>query len=257
MLNEHSDNCSKLDPHTDISTKSIDLGSITERINTSTKPETVWGILHEICEGSNLVGICCRCFPGGASTEQKVFFSTTKIFEASLSELLRDLPAHKDPFLLASVRSSKAFRWRDLCQAADLKCSEAIDYQRLMLQIGTGVVAPVFGPYFRNGYFCFHADNSREISDLEITLLHSIAQTSYLKLNDLMYRAIAEEKSLSNREREIINLIAKGRTNAEISIALQISQNTVSTYVKRVFEKLDVSDRASAAMRALSLGYVA
>ncbi len=58
--------------------------------------------------------------------------------------------------------------------------------------------------------------------------------------------------SLTDRETEILNLIAKGLSNAQISEALFISLNTVKTHVKNIFQKLEVEDRTQAVMTALN-----
>jgi DNA-binding NarL/FixJ family response regulator len=55
---------------------------------------------------------------------------------------------------------------------------------------------------------------------------------------------------LTDREREILALIADGKTNAEIVEKLVISMKTVRNHVSNIFSKLQVADRAQAAIRA-------
>jgi DNA-binding NarL/FixJ family response regulator len=55
---------------------------------------------------------------------------------------------------------------------------------------------------------------------------------------------------LTDREREILGLIAEGKTNAEIAEKLVISMKTVRNHVSNIFSKLQVADRAQAAIRA-------
>ncbi len=59
---------------------------------------------------------------------------------------------------------------------------------------------------------------------------------------------------LSDREREILALIASGSTNADIAKKLVISLKTVRNYVSNIFSKLQVADRAQAAIRAREAG---
>ncbi|MEV4574854.1 response regulator transcription factor [Nonomuraea jabiensis] len=61
---------------------------------------------------------------------------------------------------------------------------------------------------------------------------------------------------LSEREREVLQLVAQGLTNGEIGRRLFIGEATVKTYLLRVFGKLGVSDRTSAVLAALDLGLV-
>ena len=58
---------------------------------------------------------------------------------------------------------------------------------------------------------------------------------------------------LSDRESEVLALIAQGLTNAEIARELYLSVETVKTYVKRLYAKLEVHNRAQAAVAASSL----
>lgn len=61
---------------------------------------------------------------------------------------------------------------------------------------------------------------------------------------------------LTNRERAILTLVAQGRTNHEIGETLFISEKTVKSHLTNIFEKLDVDDRAQAAMTAFKRGYI-
>ncbi|HEX7974434.1 MAG TPA: response regulator [Anaerolineales bacterium] len=56
---------------------------------------------------------------------------------------------------------------------------------------------------------------------------------------------------LTDREREVLDLLAQGMTNKEIAEALVISTNTVKRHLKAIFEKLEVHTRSGAAARAL------
>ncbi|GAA3554841.1 response regulator transcription factor [Amycolatopsis ultiminotia] len=56
---------------------------------------------------------------------------------------------------------------------------------------------------------------------------------------------------LSTREVEVLRLVAKGHTNADIGRALHIGEATVKTHLLRVFSKLGVSDRTAAVTTAL------
>ena len=59
---------------------------------------------------------------------------------------------------------------------------------------------------------------------------------------------------LTEREREILALIAQGWNNAEIAGRLVLSQKTVRNHVSNVFSKLQVADRAQAIIRAREAG---
>ena len=61
---------------------------------------------------------------------------------------------------------------------------------------------------------------------------------------------------LTAREQQVLVLLARGQPNKAIARGLGISPKTVSNHVEHIYDKLAVSNRASAALRAMQLGLV-
>jgi DNA-binding NarL/FixJ family response regulator len=61
---------------------------------------------------------------------------------------------------------------------------------------------------------------------------------------------------LTERELEVFKLLAAAKSNAEIAVALTISEATAKTHVAHILSKLDLRDRAQAVVRAYELGLV-
>ena len=72
----------------------------------------------------------------------------------------------------------------------------------------------------------------------------------------LIAERLASRIGLSPREVDILELIAAGKRNKEIADELGIAQETVQTHIKRLFVKLNVTDRTAAVTVALSRGIV-
>ena len=62
--------------------------------------------------------------------------------------------------------------------------------------------------------------------------------------------------NLSERESEILQLLAQGLSNSDIAQQLYLTEGTVRNYTSEIFKKLGVSDRTQAAVVALRYGLV-
>jgi len=67
---------------------------------------------------------------------------------------------------------------------------------------------------------------------------------------------VQETLGISERELEVLELLAAGRSNKEIASRLNVSPNTVKTHVAKLFDKLEVRRRTEAILRARELGMI-
>ena len=93
-------------------------------------------------------------------------------------------------------------------------------------------------------------DAARKGGQHVVPALHA-ALTGAVKLAPLADR---DDELLSAREREVLVLLAEGRTNREIAAALSITVATVKSHLVRIYGKLEASNRNEALGRAVSLG---
>ena len=91
--------------------------------------------------------------------------------------------------------------------------------------------------------------NIQDLSNLSAVCLHVSACLANLRSRDHgqdLSSFLVRENLLTQREMQIMNLVTKGLTNAEIGKELWISHNTVKQALKKIFRKLEVSSRIEA-----------
>ena len=69
-------------------------------------------------------------------------------------------------------------------------------------------------------------------------------------------RAPESPESLTDRETDVLRLLAEGKANKEIAFSLHIGEKTVKTHVSSILGKLGVQSRTQAALHAIRLGLV-
>ncbi|MDI7275266.1 MAG: response regulator transcription factor, partial [Anaerolineae bacterium] len=68
--------------------------------------------------------------------------------------------------------------------------------------------------------------------------------------------ADVSDEALSERELEILRLVATGVTNRQIALRLAISHNTVKVHLRNIFAKIGVESRTEATLVAIQRGWV-
>ena len=68
---------------------------------------------------------------------------------------------------------------------------------------------------------------------------------------------VPAEEALTSREIEVLELVARGSSNADVAASLFISEATVKTHLLHIFAKLGVDDRTAAVVSALERGIIA
>jgi DNA-binding NarL/FixJ family response regulator len=88
------------------------------------------------------------------------------------------------------------------------------------------------------------------------SLIQPSVATKVLDRFATLSRQAQSPELLSEREKEVLRLMATGAANKTIASALFISESTVKTHVQSIFQKLDVSDRTGAVTQALQRGII-
>ena len=88
------------------------------------------------------------------------------------------------------------------------------------------------------------------------SLIQPVVASKLLDRFSELSRGTPSGEGLSARELEILQLMAKGAANKEISAQLSIAQSTVKTHIANIFQKLGVNDRTEAVTQALKKGII-
>ncbi|MGH7274994.1 MAG: response regulator [Nitrospiria bacterium] len=116
------------------------------------------------------------------------------------------------------------------------------------------------------GYMLKNSDSSQIIKAIRSTyqgesmLQPSVATKILSEFSHLSQRPAPKptrtDQELTDREVQVIKLIADGKTNKEIANTLTISEKTVKNHVRNIFQKLEVDDRTQAAIFAIQRGLI-
>ena len=116
-----------------------------------------------------------------------------------------------------------------------------------------GLAIPTLGRGRARGFFGLAQTTEKNLASIDRSLMHAVAQHAHWKYDQMEISAHTHGARLSPRELEILNWIAAGKSNPDIAVILGISLPTVATHLKRIFAKLGVNDRVSAAMKGQRL----
>ncbi len=160
----------------------------------------------------------------------------------------------RERYLLAVVDLSLAGPLNLISRAWDGSSSEhSLEGYRLLASTRAGgiptiVVSGVATPdeieraYSDQGIFAFLQKQAFSRSAFHQTVKDALAASANNHELDI----------LTDREREVLKLLARGLTNKEIAESLTITTNTVKRHLKAIFEKLEVHTRSAAAAKAIS-----
>jgi two-component system NarL family response regulator len=99
------------------------------------------------------------------------------------------------------------------------------------------------------------ADAIRAVAQGQSLISPSMASKLLTEFSSLAKRAEAQSQFptpvLTNRELEVLKLVAKGMSNRDVAVALYISENTVKNHVRNILEKLHLHSRMEAVMYAV------
>ncbi len=101
------------------------------------------------------------------------------------------------------------------------------------------------------------ADNIRSVYRGEVLLAPPVAAKVVQQLSRLQQETTRREESLhalTPREREVFHLASRGLKNAEIAAELYLSEKTIKTHLRNIYNKLDLTSKAELRLFAVKMG---
>ena len=147
-------------------------------------------------------------------------------------------------------------RLPDFCAADDLDEFFAIDPDAKILVLGENAGDAEISNSLENGALGF-IDGSVSAEET-LRAIRTVAEGRRFiprKVAETIGSATATE-NLTVAESTVLKMLVNGMSNKGIAFELDVSENTVKTHVRHIFEKLGVSDRTSATLTAIKRGLV-
>ncbi|SDL96350.1 helix-turn-helix transcriptional regulator [Aliiruegeria lutimaris] len=221
--------------------------------------DTLWTATRDFFFSRGARMIAYRHFVGRPEPEslERMTFVAGGFPEGLVEKLFRERLVLVNPIPDLASRTADPFFWSDIPSMTELLESEEAFLETLKeFRVGDGLAIQVFGPMSRNGIFNVGFGETRPAfgkRDLkELQLAGQLSHLAYIRMTPERAQGVR----MTAREREILEWIARGKSNSVIADILGISVHTVDTHVRRIFRKLEVNDRTTAAVKGLGAGLV-
>lgn len=163
-----------------------------------------------------------------------------------------------DPIILTASVYEDPFHWFEVGKIADLSPDQSA-YLKDLAAWGfkDGVAVPIFSAKGTTAYFGA-GSKSRELAldPVDLTQIQYACNFAHKRYVDLHGAFDGEIPDLTKRETEVLTWIAKGKSTSVIAEILGITDHTVDTLTRRVYQKLGVNDRVSAVLKAVGAGLI-
>lgn len=194
--------------------------------------------------------------PLGAADEGRVRVIAQGVPDGWLQTYVRGKLFRIDPVSTNAMRSEEPFYWSKIGEKVKLNAEQADLVQKTYTSVfGEGLAMQVFGPGGRNGFFGLSVPDD-QLAPTIIREYQCVCQTSHQMYCRMLRDRLPPPPKLSDRELEVLEWVARGKSNSVIADIVGISRHTVDAYMRRVFLKLGTTDRITAAIRGLGTGLI-
>jgi LuxR family transcriptional regulator/LuxR family quorum-sensing system transcriptional regulator CciR len=228
-------------------------------IEAATSAEALWQVCSRYFQGTEVVRVSYLHLPPlGAADARRPQIRAEGFPEALISTYLEERQYRDNPVMAAAREKLEPVYWEDVIASAELSERERALVETFKAAgLGNGVGVPVYGPNGRDGQWGLGLlSGVRRLEPSVLREFQWVCQLAHLRYCAILIPTLGPVPKLSEREREVLGWVARGKSNATIGDILGISAHTVDAHMRRICLKLGVSDRISAAVRGIGVGLI-
>ncbi len=228
-----------------------------DEVRAETDTGALWALLLRYFHDHGISKVSYHHCSGDFRTRRAVNISADGFSDEWVCHYIEQKLYTIDPITEFAQAVTTPFRWSDIRDLVRLTADQQTYLDEMReAGVGDGLAFQVFGPGLRNGYVGLGMDHPRDFpADSSILDIQIMAQAGHIRYCELNPPALALA-DLSPRERQILRWIARGKSNSAIADILLLSPHTVDTLVRRIFAKLGVADRTTAAIQGIGAGLI-
>lgn len=235
--------------------KLVDYQAALEAAETS---EALWTAFRGFFEGTEVLRVSYMHLPPlGAPDDRRIDFTAANFPQEGVERYVAERLYRDNPILALSHRLAEPVYW-DEVETIPLTAREAAfveTFHKAELKYGVGI--PVYGPEGRRGQCGLgFVEGVRRLDPAALKDFMWACQLGHMRYCALLRPTLGPHPALSERETEVLAWVARGKSNGLIGDILGISSNTVDAHLRRIYLKLGVFDRLSAAVRGIGVGLI-
>lgn len=222
-------------------------------------PEELWRLVTGYFRGTEVGRVLYHHLPPiGAEDDTGISVVADGFPEELVARYVGERLYRRNPLLAHAQQSATPFYFDEIDTLKVLSERERewiAEVKAAGLANGLGV--PVFGPGGRNGYFGlgFNPGVTR-LDPVDVPRIQAVCQLAHLRYCGQIMAGLCAPPNLSERETEVLVWVARGKSNTAIADILGISAHTVDAHLRRIYLKLAVYDRITAAIRGIGMGLI-
>ncbi len=237
----------------------LDMEAYESRLASVSEPAALWHVFTSFFHGSEIDRVVYHHLPPmGAVDSDRIDIAAVGVPDELVDRYVSEKLYRQNPMLQHALRTIEPFYFDEVTIPGDLSPGAMEFLESIqMIDFLRGLGVQVFGPHGRNGYCGLgFIPGVVRLDPNRVRTYQWICQLAHLRYCTLLLPTLGPPPNLSERETEVLGWVARGKSNSSIGEILGISAHTVDAHLRRIYLKLGVFDRISAALRGIGVGLI-